>query len=386
MSNTLDTENAVRERYSAAAQAREAELCCPVDYDAKYLKIIPQEVIDRDYGCGDPSKYVREGETVLDLGSGGGKICFIASQVVGASGRVLGVDMNDEMLTLARESQSVVAEKTGYDNVTFFKGRIQDMAIDRDRVDQYLKENPVTDEQGLQRLETFTTEMRRESPMIPDNSVDVVVSNCVLNLVDAAEKEVLFKEIYRVLKDGGRAVISDIVSDEQVPVHMQEDPELWSGCISGALQERDFLNAFADAGFYGIEMPVLQSEPWQTVEGIEFRSATVIAYKGKEGPCMEHNEAVIYRGPFKKVHDDDGHIYERGKRTAICRKTFQILSREPYGDSFVLVEPRSEIATEDAKDFPCDGGQMERSPKVSKGRRLKLNLADDSCCGPGECC
>ena len=294
MSNTLDTENAVRERYSAAAQAREVELCCPVDYDRKFLEVIPKEVIDRDYGCGDPSKFVREGETVLDLGSGGGKICFIASQVVGEKGRVIGVDMNDEMLALARESQQVVAERIGYNNVSFLKGRIQDMTIDRDQVDQYLKNNPVTDEQALQQLETFISDSRRDSPMIPDNSVDVVVSNCVLNLVDSDEKQQLFKEIYRVLKDGGRAVISDIVSDEQVPQHMQNDPELWSGCISGALQERDFLNAFVDVGFYGVEMPVLQADAWQTVEGIEFRSATVIAYKGKDGPCMEHNLSLIH--------------------------------------------------------------------------------------------
>ncbi|MEL7263341.1 MAG: SAM-dependent methyltransferase, partial [Planctomycetota bacterium] len=93
MSDTLDVDSAVRDRYAAAAGEREAELCCPVDYDRQYLKVIPQEVIDRDYGCGDPSRYVREGETVLDLGSGGGKICFIASQVVGAEGRVIGVDL-----------------------------------------------------------------------------------------------------------------------------------------------------------------------------------------------------------------------------------------------------------------------------------------------------
>ena len=109
----LDTENAVRERYAAAANAQEPALCCPVDYDASYLKVIPQEVIDRDYGCGDPSKYVHAGETVLDLGSGGGKICFIASQVVGKAGRVIGVDMNDAMLKLARESQPIVAKAIG---------------------------------------------------------------------------------------------------------------------------------------------------------------------------------------------------------------------------------------------------------------------------------
>ena len=189
MSNKLDTEHAVRERYSAAAQKREVELCCPVGYDAQYLKIIPQEVIDRDYGCGDPSKWIRSGETVLDLGSGGGKICFIATQVVGAEGKVIGVDMNDTMLELARQSQVKVADKVGYDNVHFHKGKIQDMAIDRDRVDAYLADHPVTNEASLQELESMIHTMRRESPMIADDSIDVVVSNCVLNLVEAAEKE-----------------------------------------------------------------------------------------------------------------------------------------------------------------------------------------------------
>jgi len=106
-----DTNRAVRERYASAAKTREAALCCPVDYDRALLKVIPDEVIERDYGCGDPSRYVREGDVVLDLGSGGGKICFIASQIVGASGRVIGVDMNDEMLELARRAAPVVAER-----------------------------------------------------------------------------------------------------------------------------------------------------------------------------------------------------------------------------------------------------------------------------------
>ena len=100
--STLSAEIAVRRRYAAGAKAQEAQLCCPVDYDSEYLKIIPQEVIDRDYGCGDPSKYLREGETVLDLGSGTGKICFIAAQIVGPRGKVIGIDMTDEMLEVAR--------------------------------------------------------------------------------------------------------------------------------------------------------------------------------------------------------------------------------------------------------------------------------------------
>lgn len=383
MSTILNTEAAVRERYSSAAEQREPELCCPVDYDRQYLEVIPQEVIDRDYGCGDPSKYVRAGETVLDLGSGGGKICFIAAQVVGKSGSVIGVDMNDDMLALARESQSAVAERIGYDNIRFCKGKIQDMQIDRDQVDEYLVKNPVDSEAGLQRFETFLAEIRVKQPMIADNSVDVVVSNCVLNLVDGAEKEKLFAEIFRVLRPGGRAVISDIVSDEPVPSEMQQDGQLWSGCISGALQEMEFIDAFTRAGFQGSEMPAYQSEPWQVVEGIEFRSATVIAYKFPNLPCFEHNEAVMYRGPYASVTDDDGHEFIRGMRAAVCRKTFEKMQSEPYGNDFLAISPATEISAETAKPYDCTGGQVERSPQATKGGKV---VSAEECCGEGGCC
>src|SRR5439155_9502124 len=126
------------------------------------------------------------------------------------------------------------------------------------------------------------------------------VSNCVLNLVEPRAKRQLFGEIFRVLKRGGRAVISDIVSDEDVPDHLQNDPELWSGCISGALTEEAFLKAFSEAGFYGIRILKFDEKPWRAVEGIEFRSVTIEAWKGKQGPCFERNQAVIYKGPFAK--------------------------------------------------------------------------------------
>src|SRR5207247_11279859 len=106
------------------------------------LKATHQEVIDRDYGCGDPSKHLREGETVLDLGSGTGKICFIAAQIVGPNGRVIGVDMTDEMLDVARRNAPLVAERVGYNNVEFCKGRIQDLALDLELFARHLKENP----------------------------------------------------------------------------------------------------------------------------------------------------------------------------------------------------------------------------------------------------
>src|SRR5688500_18578159 len=110
MDAPLNVETAVRERYSNAAQTRVEALCCPVEYNREFLKVIPAEVIERDYGCGDPSRYLRPGEMVLDLGSGTGKICFIASQVVGPAGRVIGVDMNDGMLAIARKHQRTVGD------------------------------------------------------------------------------------------------------------------------------------------------------------------------------------------------------------------------------------------------------------------------------------
>ena len=233
----MKTEAAVRDRYTGAAQAREDELCCPVSYNPKFLEAIPDEVIERDYGCGDPTEHLRAGETVLDLGSGTGKICFIASQVVGPQGRVIGVDMLDDMLEVARRNAPLVAERVGYSNVDFRKGRIQDLALDIEALDAELKSNPITDAASFLAADELAADLRVRKPLVASDSVDVVVSNCVLNLVDPAAKPQLFAEIFRVLRRGGRAVISDIVSDEEVPERLQNDPELWSGCISGALTE-----------------------------------------------------------------------------------------------------------------------------------------------------
>ncbi len=384
----MPLETAVEERYAAAARRPEGALCCPIDYDPRYLEVIPPEVIERDYGCGDPSRWVREGETVLDLGSGTGKICFIAAQVVGPKGRVIGVDMTDDMLEVARRNAPIVAGRIGYTNVEFRKGRIQDLALNLERLDEHLRQRPLGGADAWLKAERWATDLRRERPLIADHSIDVVVSNCVLNLVDAGSKPQLFDEIFRVLRLGGRAVISDIVSDEAVPEELQRDPELWSGCISGALTETDFLAAFERAGFHGIELVKRDAQPWRTVQGIEFRSVTVRAFKGKQGPCFERNQAVIYKGPFKEVVDDDGHRLRRGVRHAVCDKTFQLYGKPPYRDHFERIEPLTPIPPTAAKPFDCHR-TAPRHPHESKGLDHRITTAAAACCDGGNgsaCC
>jgi arsenite methyltransferase len=381
----IDHEQAVLDRYGKAAREVEACLCLPVSYDSALLEAIPDEILEKDYGCGDPSRHIRPGETVLDLGSGSGKACYIIAQIAGAQGKVIGVDFNPAMLELARKYQSSMGDKLGYHNVEFRRGRIQDLRTNLDLLDSYLQAHPVRSVADLQKLREYQGRIRREQPLVADDSVDVIVSNCVLNLVRPEDKKQLFGEMYRVLKRGGRVVISDIVSDDPVPEHLTRDPDLWSACVSGAFQEQGFLRAFEEAQSHGIQIEELQSEPYQTVAGIEFRAITVMAYKGKEGPCIERNQAVIYRGPWKQVVDDDGHTLERGARMAVCDKTFNLYAQPPYAGQLILVPPRQEVAMENAGTFDCKRDH-KRHPRETKGMDYKVTHMATGACGPNSTC
>jgi len=377
---------AVQQRYGAAAQAVESALCCPVSYDPRWLAAIPAEVIERDYGCGDPSAWVQPGETVLDLGSGGGKICFIAAQIVGASGRVIGVDRNRDMLALARHSAPQVAQAIGFANTGFRCGAIQDLALDLEVVEAWLKQNPVRTHEDLLALEAEQDRLRREAPMIADASVDVVVSNCVLNLVGERDRRQLFQELFRVVKAGGRVAISDIVADEDVPENQRQDPTLWSGCISGAFREDRFIDAFAEAGFHGVHLAKRDERPWQVVEGIEFRSVTVVAYKGKQGPCREGNHAIIYPGPWSEVRDDDGHVLRRGERTAVCAKTYRLLTSAPYAGQVIGLPPYVAIPPPEQQSYACDGPRLRHPRETKNGERPEGDGTGGSCTPGSACC
>ncbi len=231
----------VNKRYSEAAEKQQKDLCCPTGYSLSELEGIPGDTIAISYGCGNPTAFadLREGESVLDLGSGGGIDCFIAAKKVGKTGRVIGIDMTEKMLEVANKNAENMEALLGYDIIEFRKGLLEDLPVE-------------------------------------SGSIDLVISNCVINL--SPEKARVFAEIYRVLKSGGRFSISDIVSNKEVPEEMKMDEELWSGCISGALTKDEFLKAIKDAGF--IDVSVEKSNKWKDVSGIEFYSVTVRGRKG----------------------------------------------------------------------------------------------------------
>ncbi|HYI11990.1 MAG TPA: methyltransferase domain-containing protein [Thermoanaerobaculia bacterium] len=296
----------VREFYGAAAETPQAELCCPTKYDDTAISHIPQDVLDRFYGCGSPmtTAGIREGETVVDLGSGAGIDVFIAAKFVGAAGRAIGVDMTDRMLSVARENQPRVAASLGYDVVDFREG--------------FLEKIPVE-----------------------SKSVDLVTSNCVVNL--SPDKPRVFEEIWRVLRDHGRIVISDIISEKDVPPHLKVNPQLWGECLVGALTQEDFVAQLERAGFYGLE--VLKKTYWKDVEGYPFFSVTVRGYKfEKTAGCVFKGHHAVYLGPGKAMVDEEGHLFPRNVAYEICTDTVAKLSNPPYKGQFAILEPGEERA------------------------------------------
>ncbi|MEK6680838.1 MAG: methyltransferase domain-containing protein [Nitrospirota bacterium] len=297
------TRDDVRSFYSAAALAPKKELCCPVTYTPEDISHIPEEVFSISYGCGSPVAIagIMEGEIMADLGSGGGIDCFIAAKKIGPSGKVIGVDMTEEMLEKAKGFFNTIATNLGYSNVDFRYGFLEDIPID-------------------------------------DNFTDIITSNCVINL--STDKDAVFKEIYRVLKTGGRFVISDIVSDKEAPEEIKRDKELWGECISGSVTQEEFLRLAKDAGFYGIE--ILKRDFYKEVEGIKFYSVTLRGFKFRKGKrCLYIGHYAVYLGPFSSVHDDDNHEFKRGEMVEVCTDTIFKLSRLPYAGKFLIIDTES---------------------------------------------
>ena len=307
-----DITQKVSDRYARAAATGE-QMCCPTSYDMSHLKtFIPEEVLKISYGCGTPAGLdtVQAGETVLDIGSGGGIDCFEAARLVGPSGLVIGIDMTDTMLEIARHHAPIVAKNLGYprSNTEFRKGMADAMPVE-------------------------------------DASIDLIISNCVINL--APDKRKVFREMYRVTKPGGRFTISDIVSDQVVPQYLVHDAAKWGDCLSGALQVQDYIGGMVDAGFRAVHQ--IKSSPWQSIDGVHFLSVTLTGYKL---PDVVTKEAPLYAtlcGPFSTVTDELGQQYRRGVPQPIDVQSAQLLRSEPLRSMFLIGPAPITLAASDPR-------------------------------------
>ncbi len=279
------------------------------------LNLISQEVKDKYYGCGLTIPDALEGLKILDLGSGSGRDCFIASKLTGENGSVVGVDMTEEQIKVAIDNIEYHTKKFGYKNpnVSFIKGNIENLSA---------------------------LNLEKES-------FDLIISNCVLNLV--TDKEKVFADAFELLKEGGEMYFSDVYSNRRIPQHLQEDQVLWGECLSGALYWNDFLRIAKRAGF--TDPRVVEDKPItienteleEKVGDIEFYSVTyrLFKIKGLESDCEDYGQAVRYKGGIpnneKGLELDNHHYFPKGKIEPVCGNTYNMLHKtryKPYFDFF----------------------------------------------------
>ncbi|MCI5208392.1 MAG: methyltransferase domain-containing protein, partial [Candidatus Electrothrix sp. ATG2] len=312
-----------REFYSTAAQQANTEIINPFHPAAGQGHYIPEEAKEKSYGCGSPVKDAapKEGETVVDLGSGSGVECFLAAAEVGSSGKVYGIDMTDAMLELARKSKQHVVTDLGYDNIEFRKGYLEAIPLD-------------------------------------DESADVVISNCVINL--SPDKRRTYLEIMRVLKPGGRLVVSDVVSDEPVSAAIRNSTKYRGECLGGAMQQDDLIAMLEDCGFSSIYLH--KRYPYREVDGNRFYSLTYEA--GKAESVVEDVEKVrcLFRGPALFLETATGERLERGRITKLPRR-----AAEQLGEQVFLLDKEGAVVNID-QDACCCGVPPEEAGQVDSSK------------------
>ncbi len=326
MHDAKTTLEQVKEYYGKVLSSQkdlQTSACCSTEsLPTRHREILGQiedEILEKFYGCGSPIPPAIEGCTVLDLGSGTGRDVYLASALVGEKGRVIGIDMTDEQLDVARKYVPVMTERFGYaePNVEFRQGYIEDLA----------------------------------GAGIADNSVDVVISNCVINL--SPDKERVFSEIFRVLKPGGELYFSDVFAGRRIPDAIRRDPVLHGECLAGALYIEDFRRLLARLGCpdyrqvssrrIALNNPELEARAGM----IDFYSITVRAFKLDclEDICEDYGQVAIYRGTIEgHPHHfdlDDHHRLLTGKPLLVCGNTAAMLQQTRFAPHFEIIGDRS---------------------------------------------
>lgn len=319
--NKFDAKANAKDYYGQQLQSTsdlKTSACCPSDSIPNYIKPllanIHDDITDRFYGCGSPLPEAMKGCTVLDLGCGTGRDVYIASQLVGETGFVYGVDMTEEQLTVAKKYVSYHTKKFGYNepNVSFHLGEIEDL----------------------------------KSAGIEDSSIDLVISNCVINLSENKNK--VFEEIFRVLKPGGELYFSDVYSSRRIPIELKKDPILHGECLSGALYIEDFRRTLQNIGIpdYRITSKRLFDIGDNTIaeklSEIDFYSITIRAFKLDvlEDRCEDYGQIATYLGGIENSPEafclDDHHLFQKGTPESVCGNTAAMLEDTRFSPYFKI--------------------------------------------------
>lgn len=315
----------IREYYGSVLKSKndlKTGACCTADSMPEHLRPIlaeiHPEIQERFYGCGSPIPAALEGKTVLDLGCGTGRDVFMLSKLVGSQGRVIGLDMTEEQLSLARKHTDWQMQKFGYQaaNVDFRSGYMEDLA----------------------------------AAGIADNSIDLVVSNCVINL--SPDKDRVFAEIFRVLKPGGELYFSDVFADRRIAEELKNDPVLMGECLSGALYKEDFRRLMAKHGVADFRVvktspvPILDKDIELKIGMVNFSSLTIRAFKlALEDRCEDYGQVAYYLGTIPEAPHafmlDDHHLIKTGMPFLVCGNTAAMLSETRFEKHFRIVGDRS---------------------------------------------
>lgn len=348
----MDSLDSIKEYYGKTLQSSndlKTSACCTAEsipvHLREVLKLIHDEVLTKFYGCGSPIPFLDlEGKTVLDLGSGSGRDCYILSKLVGPKGKVIGVDMTDEQLEVARRHQDFHQKAFGHStsNITFVKGYIEDL----------------------------------KTAGIEDHSIDLVVSNCVINL--SPNKKLVFAEIFRVLKPGGELYFSDVFSDRRIPAAVAQDKVILGECLGGALYTEDFRRMMNNVGcldFRAIsktKIAVTDNDIAKSTGNIQFFSMTIRAFKLElEDRCEDYGQVAYYLGTIPECPHrfvlDNHHLFETNKPMLVCSNTAEMISKTHYKDHFKVIGSKEHHL-----------GLFDCAPSSS------ANSADD--CATGACC
>ncbi len=352
MIKITETRSLVREYYGKTLKTNgdlKTNACCSIetlpDHHKKILSLIDDEILIKFYGCGSPLPLELQGKTVLDLGCGSGRDVYLASYLVGESGKVIGVDMTDEQLAIARAHIAAQTQKFGFaqPNVEFKSGYIEDLA----------------------------------AMNIADHSVDVVISNCVINLSE--DKSRVFREIFRVLKPGGELYFADVFADRRVPDEMRSNALLYGECLGGALYLEDFRRMLLGLGIndfriISTKLIALQDNEMKRLVGpVKFSSITVRAFNLEtlEDRCEDYGQVAIYQGTIaESPHSfilDNHHMFIAHQPMLVCGNTAAMIQETRFSPHFKIIGDRKRHFGL----FPCG---------------TPISSVDPACLGNGGCC